>query len=61
MSEQKPLNSLIEKIIESGNLSRDDQAEINRIAMSSSVSEDDSRAVEKLTSMISEGRVHVVN
>ena len=61
MSEEKPLNQYIEKIIENGSLTRDDQVEINRLAFSGSFSEIDSKAVEKLTNMISEGRVAVIN
>ena len=61
MSEQKPLSQFIEKIIETGNLSRDDQNEINRIATAKPFSDQDSAAVQKLTSLITEGRISVSN
>lgn len=61
MSEQKPLSQFIEKIIETGSLSRDDQNEINRLAFSNPYSDKDAEAVQKLTNMITEGRVSVAN
>lgn len=61
MSEPKPLSQFIEKIIETGTLSREDQNEINRLATKNSYTDRDSEAVQKLTNLITEGRVSVVN
>ena len=61
MAEQKPLSQFIEKIIENGSLTRDDQNEINKLAMQKTFSDVDSQAVSKLTMLISEGRVNVQN
>ncbi|MCC6932298.1 MAG: hypothetical protein IT292_03480 [Deltaproteobacteria bacterium] len=61
MSEQKSLSQLIEKIIERGSLSREDQEKINEAANNGRFTNQDSDAVGRLTSLISEGRVNVLN
>ena len=61
MSEQKPLRQLIEKIIENGSISREDQREINDTARSGMATDLDSDAVARLTNLISAGRVSVLN
>ena len=55
------INTSRGKIIETGSLTKDDQNEINRIAFSSTFSDKDAEAVQKLTNMITEGRVSVLN
>lgn len=47
------------KIITSGHLSREDQQDLNKMAVSGEHDLDDAKALQKLTSMIGEGRVEV--
>jgi hypothetical protein len=56
----KTLAQLIEKIVTSGQISRDDQDEINRMVQNRSVDDHDVKAMSNLTDLITTGRINVI-
>lgn len=58
-SKEKTLSELVEMIVEKGTLSPQDQLEINQVAQKG-FRGDDSAAVEKLTTLVSGGKIQVI-
>ena len=56
-----PLNSLIETIIEKGNITKEEQRTINMLATKLPIDKYESSFVRKLTDLINEGKVEVTN
>ncbi|MDR2338185.1 MAG: hypothetical protein LBE20_06020 [Deltaproteobacteria bacterium] len=56
-----PLNTLIETIIEKGNITQEEQRTINMLATKIAVNQSESSSVNKLISLISEGKIEVTN
>lgn len=55
------LNQMIEKIIEVGYLTREDQLELNKIAHESPASPDDFKAVAKCMELLKQGQIRVAS
>jgi hypothetical protein len=56
-----PLSALIETIIEKGNITQEEQRTINMLATKLSVDQSENSSVNKLISLISEGKIEVMN
>jgi hypothetical protein len=56
-----PLNTLIETIIEKGNITQEEQRTINMLATKLSIDQAESFSVNKLIGLISEGKIEVTN
>ena len=56
-----PLNALIETIIDKGKITREEQSTINMLATKLPIDKYDSSYVRKLTDLINEGKIELLN
>lgn len=57
----RSIHQMVEKIIEKGSISREEQQEINTTALRGPKQPEDAQALNNLTSLICEGKVNVIN
>ena len=60
LNNNKTLGQLIEKIVEKGSLSQDDQNEINSLALRGNLRSEEVAAMGSLTELITTGRINVI-
>ena len=60
LNSNKSLGQLIEKIVEKGSLSQEDQNEINSVALRGNLRSEDVAAMGSLTELITTGRINVI-
>ena len=60
LNSNKSLGQLIEKIVEKGSLSQEDQNEINSVALRGNLRSEDVAAMGSLTELITSGRINVI-
>lgn len=58
-TKEKSLSSMLEKVIVAGNITRDDQEEINNLARLGNVSLEDAKLLGRLTALIQQGTIQV--